>query len=92
MANSRNHSNLLKGKLNVIGKNIQKYRIAANLSRQTLSDKMIMIGIDIPANSIYDIETGNRTIVDYEICAISKVLKIPVDYLLSDYYNSLDNV
>lgn len=49
------------------------------------------MGFDIPANSIYDIEVGTRTITDFEICAIAKALKIPVESLLTDYYNSLDN-
>lgn len=91
MANSRNYSNIPNGKLNVIGSVLQKYREELGLSRQQLSNKLMMIGIDIPSNSIYDIEKGTRTVVDYEICAISKVLKIPLDALLIEYYNSLDN-
>ena len=91
MANSRNYSTL-DGKLNVTGKLINQYREKLNLSRQVLSDKLIMIGIDIPANSIYDIEAGTRTVVDFEVCAIAKIFKIPVEYLLNDYYNSLENV
>lgn len=92
MANSRNHNNLSKWMLNVVEKNIKKYRIESNLSRQSLSNKMIMIGVDVPSNSIYEIETGKRTVADYELCAICKVLKIPVEYVIKDYYKSLDNV
>lgn len=92
MANSRNCSNISDGKLNVTGQIIKNYRENMKLSRQILSDKLMMIGIDIPANSIYDIEMGTRTIVDYEICAIAKVLKLPVENLLNNYYNSLDNI
>lgn len=51
-----------------------------------------MIGFDVPANSIYEIKAGKRTIVDYEICAIAKVLKISVNNILNYYYNSLDSV
>jgi len=92
MANSRNYDSSLNGNLNVIGKKIQEYRENADISRQALSNKLMIIGIDIPSNSIYDIEVGTRTIVDYEICAIAKVLKLPVQDLLIDYYNSLDNI
>lgn len=91
MSNSRNY-NILNGKLNITGEIIYKYRKSLNLSRQSLSDKLIMLGIDIPATSIYEIEKGTRTIVDFEICGISKVLKIPPEILLNDYYKSLDNV
>ena len=88
MANSRNYQ-ILNGKLNVTGKLIKYYREKLNLSRQVLSNKLIMIGVDIPANSIYDIENGTRTVVDFEICAIAKVLKINVNDLLNEYYNSI---
>ncbi len=90
MANSRNYSSIPNGKLNVIGSKIQLYRKGAALSRQELSDKLILLGIDIPEKAIYHLEKGNRTIVDFEICAIAKVLKIPVQFLLNDYYDSLD--
>lgn len=92
MANSRNYSNIPNGKLNVIGNIIKHERELVGFSRQVLSDKLMIIGIDIPSSSIYDIEKGTRTIVDYEICAIAKVLKIPTDTLLKQYYNSLDNI
>lgn len=92
MANSRNYSNIANGKLNVTGKIVEKYRKQSKLSRQALSNKLILIGIDISSSSIYDIEKGLRTLADYEICAISKVLKLPADALLIDYYNSLDEL
>lgn len=92
MANSRNYSNILNGKVNVIGKKIQEYREAKNLSKQSLSNKLILLGIDISAKSIYHIESGTRTVVDFEICAIAKVLNISVQELLNDFYNSLDNI
>lgn len=92
MANNRNYPNSLHKRLNATGIKICQYREKKNLSQQELSDKLIMLGIDIPAKSIYHIEVGTRTVVDFEICAIAKVLKIPVQYLLDDYYNSLDNI
>lgn len=92
MANSRNFPTIFNGQLNVIGNNIQKYRKELNMTKQELSNKLILLGIDISAKSIYLIEIGSRTVVDFEICAIAKVLKIPVQYLLEDYYNSLDNI
>ncbi len=91
MANSRDNS-ILNGKSNIVGNKIQHYREERNLSRQAISDKLMIMGFNISANSIYDIETGTRTIVDYEICAIAKVLKIKVQDLLDDYYNSIENI
>lgn len=90
MANSRNYS-VLNGKLNITGTKIEQHREKAKLSRQSLSNKLMIMGFDISANSLYDIETAKRTVVDYEICAIAKALDIPVQSLLNDYYNSIEN-
>ena len=91
MANSRNYS-IINGKLNIVGNKIQQYREKCNLSRQAVSDKLMIMGFDISANSIYDIEIGTRTVVDFEICAIAKVFNIKVQDLLNDYYNSIENI
>lgn len=92
MANSRDFSNLPKGTVNITAKIIEKYRKNAKLSRKSLSDKLLLIGFDISMNAIYDIEKGTRTVTDYEICAIAKALKLPIQDLLIDYYNSLDEI
>lgn len=92
MANSRNYSDALNGKVNIVGVTIQLYRKKKNLSKQELSDKLMILGIDISAKSIYHIERGTRTVVDFEVCAIAKVLNVPVQDLLNDYYNSLENI
>lgn len=89
MANAKNYS-VLNGKLNITGLVIKDFRVKYNLSRQQLSDKLMIMGYDIPANSIYDIEVGTRTVSDYEICAIAKALTISVSELLDSYYNSID--
>lgn len=90
MANAKNYS-VLNGKLNITGLVIKDFRVKYNLSRQQLSDKLMIMGYDIPANSIYDIEVGTRTVSDYEICAIAKALTISVSELLDSYYNSIDS-
>lgn len=89
MANAKNYS-VLNGKLNITGLAIRDFREKSKLSRQQLSNKLMLMGYDIPANSIYDIETGTRTVSDYEICAIAKALQLSVSELLNDYYNSIE--
>lgn len=88
--NTRKTIDSLNGKLNTVGLNIQKCRESLNMSRQTLSDKLIIMGIDIHYQSIYDIETGKRTVTDYELCAIAKVLNTTTDYLLKNFREYLD--
>ncbi len=90
MKNSRKTFDELNGKKNVTGKNIEFYRKKHKLSRQNISDKLMILGIDLSAQSLYDIEIGNRTIVDYELAAITKILNVSVNELLSDINRYLD--
>lgn len=89
--NARKYLEKLDGKLNIVGKNIEVYRRKNNnMSRQTLSDKLILMGIDISSQSIFDIEKGIRTVIDYELCAIAKILNTTSDELMNDFREYLD--
>lgn len=88
--NTRKYHEILNGKKNIVGKIIQDKRVEQKISRQFLSDRLMNIGIDLPEHTLYEIETGKRTIVDYELGAISKLLKTTSDELLSDFYNDID--
>ena len=85
MSQTRNYYKELEGKLNVTGKNINRIRLEKNLSAQRISDKLIMIGIDIHRQAIYDIESGKRTVADYELAAIAEILEVTPNDLLSAY-------
>ncbi len=85
-----NNTRKREGKLNVIGYKIKYYRELNQLSYQKLSDMLMLYGVDIHKQSIYNIEIGIRTVVDYELCAFAKCFKIKVTDLTDDYYNSLD--
>lgn len=85
MSQTRNQFNALRGKLNVTGSNINKIRKEQNISAQALSDKLIMIGLDIHRQAIYDIEAGKRIVADYELCAIAEMLNVNADVLLNDF-------
>lgn len=78
------------GKLNVIGEKIKQYRELNNLSQSQLSDKLQLLGIYIPKNSIQKIENGKRTIHEFELAGLSKVLKVSTDKLLEDFLNELE--
>ncbi len=77
------------GDLNVVGKKIQYYRKLNNMSYQGLSDRLMLYGIDIHKQSIYNIEIGVRTVVDYELCGFAKCFNIKINDLTDDYYNKL---
>lgn len=42
------------------------------------------------SQSIFDIEIGTRTVIDYELCAFAKVLDTTADELLKDFRDYLD--
>ena len=89
--NKRKYSNALNGNLNTFGKKIFLLRSEHKMSRQKLSDKLMLKGVDISTQSIYDIEVGKRTVLDYELCAIAKELNTSADELLKDFSFKLDN-
>ena len=89
---SRKYIENLNGKINIVGKNIKTLREKNGLSRQALSDKLMIYGIDISSQSIFDIEIGSRTVIDYELCAFGKILNTSTDILLKDFKEYLDTM
>lgn len=85
MSNTRNPYKDLNGKLNVVGSTINYYRQKTGMSAQQLSDKLIMLGLDIHRQAIFSIESGKRTVTDYELCLIAEVLKVKTDDLLNEF-------
>ena len=84
-----NNARAKEGKLNVVGSKIKYYRELNNLSYQKLSDKLMLLGIDIHKQAIYHIEVGKRTIVDFELCAFAKCFGISVNDLTDEYFDKL---
>lgn len=76
--------------LNVIGEKIKYYREINNLSLAQVSNKLQLIGIDIPKNSLQRLEKGNRIIKEYELAGFSKIFKVSTDELLKDFMKELD--
>ena len=87
--NARNPYKDLDGKKNVTGPNINYYRIKKNYSVQQLSDRLIMLGLDLHRQSIFLIESGKRTVSDYELAAIAEVLDVTPNDLLAEFSKHL---
>lgn len=77
------------GDMNVIYSTLKKYREQKGYSYETLSAKLELMGISIHKQSLYDIECNKRTVKDYELYGIAKVLGIDVNDLLSQIDKSL---
>ena len=78
-------------KSNVIGNIIQKLRKSQKLSRASLSNKLMILGIDINQDGIYKIEKGTRIIKDFELSAFAIVLNTSETELLSSFRKELLN-
>lgn len=78
-----------ENKLNILGKIILKYRLENNLSLEELSTKLQLYGINLPADSIYQIENNRRAIKDYELAGISYILHFSVDNEFQKFMKSL---
>ncbi len=84
-------SKKLNGKSNIIGTNIQKYRLQSDLSLRQLSDKLSLYGITLYHTDIFDIERNERLVKDFELKAICKALCITYEQLFEDtdkYYTT----
>ena len=66
---------------NITGERIKAARIKAGFSQQKLSAKLELEAIYICRGSVSRIESGERTVTDFELDAISRVLKVSLDYL-----------
>ena len=76
----------LNGKLNIIGKNIKKYRELKGLTLRELSEKLELYGLTIYHSDIHNIEHGKKTIRDYDI----KGFCLALDVSLDDLYENTD--
>lgn len=78
--NSRKRYN---NKINVSGEKIRVTRETQGLSREKLSSRLLLeLNIDIPVSSLVKIENNTRTIVDYELWGIAKILDVDMKDLI----------
>lgn len=66
----------LNGYYNIVGSNIRKYRELRGLSQRQLSDKLLLLGVNLYHSDLSRIESHSLFIRDYEQKAICKVLNI----------------
>ena len=72
------------GNMNIIGKQLRIYRLKKNLSYETLSAKLELLGISIHRQSLYDIENNKRTVKDYELYGLAHILEIDINDFFKD--------
>lgn len=75
--------------LNVISHNLKIIRMSKNISLCCLSDRLMLMGIDISKQSLYRIEQNKRSVRDYELSSIAIALDVQTDDLLRDFINNI---
>jgi len=65
---------------NLTGNTIQRIRMAAipKITQEDMVGRLARQGVQINQSQVAKIESGDRPILDYELAAISKALKVPV--------------
>lgn len=65
-------------KMNMVGKQVRKFRIEQKMSQQMLSDKLETIAVYICRGSICRVEEQTRTVSDIELWGLSQILGKPI--------------
>ena len=70
---------------NITGRTIRRIRMAAEpkITQEDMVGRLARYGIQINQSQMAKIENGRRPILDYELAAIAKALKIPVQELFT---------
>ena len=71
-------------KMNLVGKNVKKFRLEQKMSQKTLSVKLEVVAVYICRGSISRIEDGTRTVSDIELYGLSKILKKPMESFFTE--------
>ncbi len=81
----------LNNNVNIIGKNLKKYRELKGLSQPDICRKLQLLGVTMFNADIYEIENNKRLVKDFEAKAFCIVLNITLDELYSntnEYFDS----
>ena len=71
------------GKKNICGDRVHEARCRLRLTQADLAARLQVKGIILERDSISRIEIGTRFVADYELRELSKILNVPVEWLLS---------
>lgn len=68
---------------NIVGQKLKEIRTAKNISQEYISNQLSLLGITLYQSDIYKIENNERTVRDFELWGITKILEIKAE----DLYN-----
>jgi transcriptional regulator with XRE-family HTH domain len=70
---------------NITGKRIKEIRraLSPKVSQDDLSGRVAALGITLTRTQVAKIEGGRRPVVDYELVAIARALRVPIESLFA---------
>ena len=77
-----NKRKLALGTQNMIGKRVTEARENMNMLQKDLLAKLQINGIDISAPALSLLEGQKRPVSDFELLALSEILKVEIEWLL----------
>lgn len=75
--------------LNVVAENLMRIHTEKNISLANLSDKLMLMGIDISKQSLDRIEKNKCSVRDYELTAIAKALGVKIEDLVENFIKDI---
>lgn len=75
--------------LNIVAGNLMRIRTEKNISLANLSDKLMLMDIDISKQSLYRIEKNKRSIRDNELTAIAKAFGVKIEDLVENFIKDI---
>jgi len=69
--------------MNLIGRNVKKYRKEKGWSQQLLANKLELIPVYICRGSISRVEERIRTVTDFEVAGLAQTLGVPIEALFA---------
>ena len=76
-------ANDYEGRRNISGERVRMKRLSMRLSQAALAAKVQTEGVILEQDAISRIELGSRMVQDYELWALSQVLGVSSDWLLT---------
>lgn len=74
-----------ENRVNIVGGRVKEARSKRKppMTQDQLSGKLALLGVSIDRAGISKIEIGQRSVLDFEVKALSKALGVTVEWLLS---------
>ena len=73
--------NKFNNSYNIVGNKLKETREKLNISQEELSNKLALLGITLYQSDIFKIEHNERTVRDFELWGICKILDIKAEDL-----------